>query len=200
LGAAEPSGTLVFVQRLLIFCSDIEPDLERVKRELLAQRDPAELATVELEEIEGPQALANAGWVTVSVVPTSGEGLESHLEATVKAFGAALADPFLAIYVSSQNGYAHAHYKDGGFPHTAEGEIFDVVRQAAGWVETDAVELTRFLSLSDSLNALRPGANAFSEVHVSDDQDVELDADDRFVEARLQAARKWMERYLSRKP
>lgn len=191
-------------QRFIMFCSEIEADLEKVRQALIELSDQHGLNELEIEPVDSPEALAQSGWMTLSVsrvgaTPADLTRLGSHIEQLVQACARALGEGVLGIFVDGK-AYGRACFQSpGGFPRSSEGEIFHVLRQAASWVETDAVQLLRYFSAG----AGRPGIAAqvdLSEVQVSaEDKDIEteMDDDDRFVEAKLKLARELMQRYLS---
>ena len=192
-------------QRLILFCSDVDVDLEEIHRTLSAVCDQLDAGALEVDEIEGPEALTAAGWTTVAVRPGhAGDALgavEKSLDALARACATALGEDVLAVYLDHVNGSARACLQSpGGFPRSADGEIFQVLRQTATWVEADAVQLMRFFAPPPRPNELAAQAGDLSDVQLSaeeKDRDAEPDDEDRFVEGKLKAAREWMERYRS---
>ena len=192
-------------QRLILFCSDVDVDLEEIHRALAALCDQLEVAPLEVDEIEGPEALSAAGWTTVAVRPSRpGEDLavvEKNLDALAKACATALREDILAVYLDHLSGSARACLQSpGGFPRSADGELFQVLRQTATWVEADAVQLMRFFAPPPRPNELQPQAGDLSDLGLSaEEKDVDPDPDDedRFVEGKLKSAREHMERYLA---
>lgn len=192
-------------QRLIIFCSEIDADLEKVRQVLAELCDQQGLTELDIEPVDGPEGLAQAGWMTLAVsregVPAADlSRMGSHIEQLVQGCARALGEQVLGIYVEGKGTYARACLQSpGGFPRSSEGELLHVLRQVAGWVESDAVQLLRYFSGGAGRNAV--GAQLdLSELQVSaDDKDLEteMDDDDRFVEAKLKLARELMERYLS---
>lgn len=193
-------------QRLILFCSDVDVDLEEIHRTLGVVCDELDTAALEVDEIEGPEALASAGWTTVAVRPSRrGDdlaALEKSLDALAKACAAALREDVLAVFLDHVNGSARACLQSpGGFPRSIEGEIFHVLRQTATWVEADAVQLMRFFVPPPRSNELQAQAGDLSDVQLSGEEEKEVDPEpddeDRFVEGKLKSAREWMERYRS---
>jgi len=190
-------------QRLIIFCSEIDADLAKLRQALAELSDQHSLPELELEPVDGPESLAQSGWMTLSVTR---EGAAAdlarpggHLEQLVQACARALSGDVLGLFVDGTT-YARACLQSpGGFPRSSEGEVFHVVRQAASWLEADAVQLLRYFSAG--VGRARLGTQVdLSEVQVSaEDKDLEadMDDDDRFVEAKLKDARELMQRYLS---
>jgi len=192
-------------QRLILFCSDVDVDLEEIHRTLGAVCDQLDAGALEVDEIEGPEALTAAGWTTVAVRPSrSGQDLgvvEKNLEAMARACAAALREDILAVYLDHLNGSARACLQSpGGFPRSIDGEIFHVLRQTATWVEADAVQLMRFFAPPPRPNELQAQAAELSGEGLSGEEkdlDPEPDEEDRFVEGKLKSAREHMERYRS---
>jgi len=190
-------------QRLILFCSDVDVDLEEIHRALGAICEQLDTSALEVDEIEGPEALTAAGWTTVAVRPgRGGDGLdvvEKNLDALARACATALREDVLAVYLDHVNGSARACLQSpGGFPRSVDGEIFHVLRQTATWVEADAVQLMRFFAPPPRPNELQAQAAELSEGGFSGEEkevDPEPDDEDRFVEGKLKAAREWMERY-----
>jgi hypothetical protein len=190
-------------QRLILFCSDVDVDLEEIHRSLGAACDQLDASALEVDEVEGPEALAAAGWTTVAVRPSRrGDGLgavEKNLDALARACATALSEDVLAIYLDHASGSARACLQSpGGFPRSIEGEIFHVLRQTATWVEADAVQLMRFFAPPPRPNELQAQAAELADGGFSgEEKDVDPDPDDedRFVESKLKAAREWMEQY-----
>ena len=192
-------------QRLILFCSDVDVDLEEIHRTLGAVCDQLDAGALEVDEIEGPEALTAAGWTTVAVRPSrSGQDLgvvEKNLEAMARACATALREDILAVYLDHLNGSARACLQSpGGFPRSIDGEIFHVLRQTATWVEADAVQLMRFFAPPARPNELQAQAAELSGEGLSGEEkdlDPEPDEEDRFVEGKLKSAREHMERYRS---
>ncbi|HZN91693.1 MAG TPA: hypothetical protein VFB81_03285 [Myxococcales bacterium] len=190
-------------QRLILFCSDVDVDLEEIHRTLGAVCDQLDAGALEVDEIEGPEALTAAGWTTVAVRPSrSGQDLgvvEKNLEAMARACATALREDILAVYLDHLNGSARACLQSpGGFPRSIDGEIFHVLRQTATWVEADAVQLMRFFAPPARPNELQAQAAELSGEGLSGEEkdlDPEPDEEDRFVEGKLKSAREHMERY-----
>lgn len=190
-------------QRLILFCSDVDVDLEEIHRTLSAACEQLDASSLEVDEIEGPEALAAAGWTTVAVRPSRpGEGLdavEKNLDALARACAAALSEDVLAVYLDHANGSARACLQSpGGFPRSIDGEIFHVLRQTATWVEADAVQLMRFFAPPPRPNELQAQAGELSDIGLTGEEkdlEAEPDEEDRFVEGKLKSARELMERY-----
>ncbi len=189
-------------QRLIIFCSEIDADLEKVRLALSELSDQHGLAELEIEPVDGPEGLTQGGWMTLQVSRVGAAAVDlsrlgSHIEELVQSCSKALGEDVLGIFVDG-NAYARACLQSpGGFPRSSEGEIFHVLRQAAGWVEADAVQLLRYFSPGVSRGGVGNQLD-LSEVQVSaeeKDLDTEMDDDDRFVEAKLKQAKELMDRY-----
>jgi hypothetical protein len=191
-------------QRLIIFCSELDADLAKVRQALSELSDQHGLAELELEPIDGPEGLTQSGWMTLQVSRAGTTAVDlarlgSHIEELVQSCSRVLGEDVLGVFVDG-NAYGRACLQSpGGFPRSSEGEIFHVLRQAAGWVEADAVQLLRYFSAGTSRGTVGNQLD-LSEVQVSAEEkepDTELDDDDKFVEAKLKQARELMERYLS---
>ena len=195
-------------QRLILFCSDVNVDLDELHRTLRAACDLPGPAALEVDEIEGPESLATAGWTTVAVRPgKSGQDLGAvgrDLDALARACTAKLREDVLAVFLDHLSGFARACLQShGGFPRSIDGEAFHVLRQAAIWVDADPVQLMRFFAPPSRPNELQPGTDDLSQVQLSGEEEKELDAEpdeeDHFVESKLRSAREWMERYRAAK-
>ncbi|HEY8209930.1 MAG TPA: hypothetical protein VIG99_20730 [Myxococcaceae bacterium] len=196
-------------QRLILFCADVDVDLEEIHRSVGAACDQLDASALEVDEVEGPEALAAAGWTTVAVRPSRrGDSLgplEKNLDALARACATALSEDVLAVYLDHANGSARACLQSpGGFPRSIDGEIFHVLRQTATWVEADAVQLMRFFAPPPRPNELQARAGELSDIGLTgEEKDVEAEPDeeDRFVEGKLKSAKEWMEQYrATRKP
>jgi hypothetical protein len=194
-------------QRLILFCADVEVDLEQVHRAVAALGAKLAVGPLEVDEIEGPAAVSAKGWVTL-VVRAGGSGgelsgLETHLDEMVKGCAQALREDVLGLYLDAPNSYARAALRSpAGFPRAVEGEIFHVIRQAATWLEADAAQLMRHFAPARPKNELSAPAADLADIQgVSEEKEVEAepDEDDRFVEAKLKAGREWMQRYLAQR-
>jgi hypothetical protein len=192
----------------VLFCADADVDLEEIHRTLAKVADQVGAGALEVDEIEGPEALSTAGWTSVAV--RRGEGprtrggedlaaMEANLEAVVKACATALNEDVLGVFQDSAHGSARAClHSPGGFPRSCEGEVLHVLRQAASWLEADAVQLMRYFAPPQPKNELQAPVADLSDVQVSEENvEAELDDEDRFVEAKLKVAREWMDRYQS---
>lgn len=186
-------------QRLILFCSDVDVDLEEIHRALVEVSAELEAGALEVDEVEGPQALAAAGWTTIAVRREKDAPSDANLEVLVKACCTALNEDVLGVFMDAINGYARAClHTPGGFPRSSEGEVFHVLRQTAAWVEADPVQLMRFFAPPPPKNELQAPVADLSDVQVSEENvEAELDEEDRFVEAKLKTAREWMDRYQS---
>src|SRR5688500_18612501 len=94
-------------QRLILFCSDLEVDLEEVHRSVAALGARIASGPLEVDEIEGPEAVSAKGWVTLAVRP-GGQGaeltmLETHLDEMVKGCAQALREDVLGLYLDPGN-------------------------------------------------------------------------------------------------
>jgi len=190
-------------QRLLIFCSEVDADLSKLRQVLAEWSDQHTLPELAVEPVDGPESLAQGGWLTLSLT-VMGAGVElsktgGQLEQLVQVSARALSGAVLGIFVGGASHARACLQSPGGFPRSSEGEVFHVVRQAAGWLEADTVQLLRYFSAG--LRQARLGTHVeLNEVQLSaEDKEVEatLDEDDRFVEAKLKQARELMQQYLS---
>jgi len=190
-------------QRLILFCADVDVDLEEIHRALGAACEQVDASALEVDEVEGPEALTAAGWTTVAVRPSRrGDGLgavEKNLDALARACATALREDVLAVYLDHANGSARACLQSpGGFPRSIDGEIFHVLRQTATWVEADAVQMMRFFAPPARPNELQVQAGEISDIGLTGEEkdlEAEPDEEDRFVEGKLKSAKEWMEQY-----
>lgn len=189
-------------QRLIVFCSDVDLELERVRRVVGALREQhPELGALELEELDPPAALATSGWTLLAIRPLRGRGeksssLEPHLDALVQAFAGSLEEQVVAVYHDVANGFARASLQKGKGPlKRIQGDAGRVVRQAATWLACDAAELAVWFR--DSLAPIPPEpANPLAgAIDAPADEPADPDEDDRFVEDKLRQARELMEKY-----
>jgi hypothetical protein len=192
-------------QRLVLFCSELDADLEKVRQALADVGDQHALGELELSRVEGPETLSHGGWMSLSVTRLDEAGgdltrVGSHLEELVQSLSRSLSEDVLGVFVDPGSAFGRACLQSpGGFPRSSEGELFHVLRQTANWVEADPVQILRYFSAELGRGGLAAPVD-LSDVHMSsDEKDVEpeMDDDDRFVEVKLKQARALMERYLS---
>lgn len=112
--------------------------------------------------------------------------VRTRLDRLAESVSKQLGDDVLCIYLDPFHRRSRACLQSpSGFPRSSEGDSFHVLRQAAGWVEADPVQLLRFFNGT---------AGALPE------HKTEPDEDDRFVEKKLEEARELMRQYQARKP
>ncbi len=191
-------------QRLIVFCSEIETDLDRV-REALAEATEQPLENSSVAQAEPPDGMADAGWMAVSVqlseAVRAGEALSTQLETVTGLFSRVLKESVLGVVVDPAEATARACYHSPGmFPRSTEGESFHVIRQAAGWIETDPNALVRYFDAHAQRNELvqRVDLSDISRTSAEEEpaQAALPDDEDRYVDAKLKHARELMQRYL----
>jgi len=188
-------------QRLIVFCSDVDLELERVRGVVGQLREAhPELGALELEELEPPDALSAGGWTLLAIRPLRGRGqkasgLEGQLDPLVTAFAGALSETVVALYHDVANGYARASTQKGQGPlKRIQGDAGRVVRQAATWLQCDAAGLAGWFR--DSLAPVPPEpVNELAGEVDARVEEADPDEDDKFVEDKLRQARELMEQY-----
>jgi hypothetical protein len=177
-------------QRLILFCPELELDLEpiRVALSQLAKEDGLE--GVELEQIQPSESDLDASWTALVVRPMRGRrtplDLGERLETVVKRLAEGIGDAVLGVYVHPTGDQARVAFRrPSGFPRTVDGELAQVIRQGAAWIDSTPEGLLRFVEEQAQADAER--------------QVEELDEDDRFVEAKLEEGRRYLEEYRSRR-
>ncbi len=181
--------------RLIVFCSEIEADLERV-REALAEAAEQPLEGGSVVRTRTPDGMAEAGWMAVSVQLGA---LAAPLETVTGLFSRVLKDSVLGVMMEGQSGMARACYHSPGmFPRSTEGEGFHVIRQAASWIEADPNALVRYFNAHAQRNELGQPVDLSDVIAAPEEEPsgAELDDEDRYVEARLRRAHELMQRYL----
>ncbi|MGQ0508900.1 MAG: hypothetical protein ACT4TC_26660 [Myxococcaceae bacterium] len=188
-------------QRLIVFCSEIEADLDRVRR-ALADSEDQRTEGAQLARTKTPQGLADAGWMAVAVhfaeSERSGEIVPGELEAITRLFARVLKDGAVGVLVHPAGGQARASYcSPGMFPRATDGDSFHVIRQAASWLEADADSMVRYFNAPAQKNDLAQAVD-LSALFMLEEPSAPagLDEDDRFVEAKLKSAHELMQRYL----
>jgi hypothetical protein len=200
-------------RRLILFLSDVEGNLTAVRQTLKRVCEAVDLPTPEVKWLESPpEGLSDTGWhaAELALPPAPGRKarkseqpfLEEQLDAMTHALAQDFRDRALGIFVDREHSYARTCVSGPGRPSKAvEGEVLDVMRQAARWLDVETGLLARLFGGGNAARNLlaaavdfgndpaRPGAEA--------PKPPEPDEDDRFVEAKLSQARAYMEQYLS---
>src|SRR5262249_17623957 len=128
-------GAVTGKKRLIVFCSEIETDLDRVREAIAEAVDGAQVTRT-----QAPDAFGEAGWMAVAVTLSEpvrvGETLCAELETITGLFSRALQESVLGVAVDPSLGQARACFHSPGvFPRSTEGKSFHVIRQAASWIE-----------------------------------------------------------------
>lgn len=176
--------------RLVIFCSDVDTELTAAMEAL---RDVFELARVSaprLVNVLPPEPLRESGFRALTIhgerltAEESARRLSQHLHAVTRTFARTLREEVLGVFADVDNLTAQAcFHPPGGFPRSAEGDAFQVLRQAAGWLETDG---NAFLGYFGGYDV------SFNKTSAEPDP---LDDEDVFVRGRLERAAELMARY-----
>jgi hypothetical protein len=180
------------VERLVIFCAECPKDLGQTCAWVREALVPLGVRDAELKPVPGPASLAQAGWSAFGVfLPKANKQgwtfVRERLEGLADRLSKQLGDDVLCVYVDPTHRRSRACLQSpSGFPRSSEGESFHVLRETANWVEADPVQLLRFFNAAN-------GESPESE------PEAEPDEVDRFVQAKLEEARKLMAEYLSRK-
>lgn len=187
--------------RLVIFCSDIDSDLQPAMESLHDVFEHARVAAPRLVSVVPPAPLREAGFRALSIQGERLSGEESarrlseHLHAVTRTFARQLREEVLGVFADIPNLEAQAcFHPPGGFPRSGEGDAFQVLRQAAGWLETDANGFLGWFGAYDL--AITGNVVAQDEAGVPRAViETARDEEDAFVESRLTAARELMQRY-----
>lgn len=184
------TGATVQQQRLILFCPELELDLEPIRVALTQLAKEDGLEGVELEQIQPPESDLDAAWTALVVRPMRGQGapldLGERLDTIVKRLAEGIGDAVLGVYVHPTGDQARVAFRrPSGFPRTAHGELAQVIKQGAAWIDSTPEGLLRFVEEQAQADS------------IAERQLAELDEDDRFVEAKLEQARRDMEQYLS---
>lgn len=187
--------------RLVIFCSDIDSDLQPAMEALHDVFEHARVAAPRLLSVVPPPPLREAGFRALSIQGERLSGEESarrlseHLHAVTRTFARQLREEVLGVYSDIPNLEAQAcFHPPGGFPRSGDGDAFQVLRQAAGWLETDANGFLGWFGAYDL--AITGNVVAQDEAGVPRAVvETARDEEDAFVESRLTAARELMQRY-----
>ena len=194
-------GFRIKQQRLVVFCTSIDADLEALRAALAPLLERLGFAGATLKPVTLPEGLHQAGWMAISIRvprPSEGSSLAAHLGELTHAFAQVLKDEAVGVYVDASALQARAClHGPGGFPRLLDGAPFHVIRQVAAWIEADAAELSRYFSTPSR----PPDLEGPVDLSVVDPLagDPSTDEEDRFVEGKLQHARELMDRYLSRR-
>jgi len=196
-------------RRLLLFLSDVEGNLTAVRQTLRRVCEAASLATPDVKWVEPrPEGLADASWqvAELTLPPAPGRKarkseqpfLEEQLDAMAQALSHDFQERALGIFVDREHSYARTCLSGPGRPSKAvEGEVLDVMRQAARWLEVETGLLARMLGGGNAARNLLAAAVDFGGEPGAPFKPAEPDEDDRFVEAKLAQARAYMEQYLN---
>ena len=187
--------------RLVIFCSDIESDLQPAMEALHDVFELAKVAAPRLVAVVPPPALREAGFRALTIQgerlssEESAARLSQHLHAVTRTFARHLREEVLGVFADVQHLEAQAcFHPPGGFPRSGDGDAFQVLRQAAGWLETDANAFLGWFGAYDV--GLAATTNLAQELVQREASEPETqDEEDAFVQARLRAARDLMARY-----
>ena len=188
--------------RLVIFCSDIETNLQPAMEALSEVFEHARVSAPRLISVVPPPVLREAGFRALSIQgerlspEESARRLSQHLHAVTRTFARHLREEVLGVYSDVQSLETQAcFHPPGGFPRSGEGDAFQVLRQAAGWLETDA---NGFLGWFGAYDVAITG-NTVAQDHAGVPRAVvetdPRDDEDAFVDSRLKAARELMARY-----
>ncbi|WP_426733142.1 hypothetical protein [Myxococcus faecalis] len=197
-------------RRLLLFLADIEGNLTALRQTLKRVCEAVDLPTPEVKWVETPpDGLADAGWhaAEVALPPAPGRKarkseqpfLEEQLDAMAQALSQDFRERTLGIFVDREHSYARTCVSGPGRPSKAvEGEVLDVMRQAARWLDVETGLLARMLGGGNTARNLLAAAVDFGgDAAAVPSKPPEPDEDDRFVEAKLAQARAYMEQYRS---
>lgn len=194
-------------QRLIIFCSEIDTDLEQLRASLSEQLAELDAPELQVNEVGGPEGLMDAGWVALAVTGPLGSTSDlavvaDRLDELVRSCATLLNDDVLGVYVNLADRHARASLRSAGrMPRSTQGESLRVLREVAGWLDADAVQLLRYFSLGTDAPERGRLPVDLSGVSVPADKELdnEPDEDDRFVDAKLKLAHELMQQYLLRK-
>ena len=181
--------------RLVIFCSDVETNLAPTMNSLADLFELAKVSAPRLVNIVPPEALRATGFRALTIhgerltSEESARRLSQHIHAITRTFARTLREEVLGVYAHVEALEAQAcFHPPGGFPRSADGDAFQVLRQAAGWLETEQNAFLGYFGAYDLV------ANKDS----SSESSLETDEEDQFVSGRLQAAAELMARYRRR--
>lgn len=188
--------------RLLLFLSDVEGNLTALRGTLKRVCEAADVALPELTWATPPQPLAEAGWHVAEVRPAQGSApaapsLEAHLEAAAEALAQDFRDRALGLFADRDNAYGRVVVAAPGRPaKVVEGELLDVLRQAARWLDVEAGSVARLVG-NGPRNELAAAVDFGQDPQGAPARPApEPDEDDRFVAAKLAEARALMQRWL----
>ncbi|QSQ20130.1 hypothetical protein JY651_33330 [Pyxidicoccus parkwayensis] len=197
-------------RRLILFLSDVEGNLTALRQTLKRVCEAVDLPTPEVKWLESPpEGLAEAGWhaAELALPPAPGRKarkseqpfLEEQLDAMTQALAQDFRDRALGLFVDREHSYARTCVSGPGRPSKAvEGEVLDVMRQAARWLDVETGMLARLFGGGNAARNLLAAAVDFgNEPAGPPAPPPEPDEDDRFVEAKLAQAKVYMEQYLS---
>ncbi|MCP3144264.1 hypothetical protein [Pyxidicoccus xibeiensis] len=198
-------------RRLILFLSDVEGNLTALRQTLKRVCEAVELPTPEIKWVEAPpEGLAEAGWhaAELELPPAPGRKarkseqpfLEEQLDAMTQALAQDFRDRALGVFVDREHSYARTCVSGPGRPSKAvEGEVLDVIRQAARWLDVETGMLAKLFGGGNAARNLLAAAVDFGNEPGAAKPPVppEPDEDDRFVEAKLAQAKLYMEQYRS---
>lgn len=166
---------------------------------------PLGLSELRLREEQGPSSLSDGGWRTLALRPASGTSLDMGplkdcVEQLAEALANAVGDEVLCVYVDPADGYARASLRStAGFPRSSEGDTYQVLRQAANWLDSDPIPLLRFFASAEKVNTLSAALNLGEGLSAEKESQAEQDEEDKFIETKLKFAREQMDLYLRRR-
>jgi hypothetical protein len=196
-------------RRLILFLSDVEGNLTALRQTLKRVCEAVDLPTPEVKWLESPpEGLSEAGWhaAELELPPAPGRKarkseqpfLEEQLDAMTQALAQDFRDRALGIFVDREHSYARTCVSGPGRPSKAvEGEVLDVMRQAARWLDVETGILAKLFGGGNAARNLLAAAVDFGNEPGKPMPPPEPDEDDRFVEAKLAQAKVYMEQYLT---
>jgi hypothetical protein len=200
-------------RRLLLFLSDVEGNLTALRQTLRRVCEAVDLPTPEVKWVESPpEGLGEAGWhaAELTLPPAPGRKarkseqpfLEEQLDAMTQALAQDFRDRALGLFVDREHSYARTCVSGPGRPSKAvEGEVLDVMRQAARWLDVEMGMLAKLFGGGNTARNLLAAAVDFGNEggRTPPAAPPEPDEDDRFVEAKLAQAKVYMEQYLNQR-
>ncbi|NMO22703.1 hypothetical protein HPC49_42110 [Pyxidicoccus fallax] len=200
-------------RRLILFLSDVEGNLTALRQTLKRVCEAVDLPTPEVKWVETPpEGLAEAGWhaAELELPPAPGRKarkseqpfLEEQLDAMTQALAQDFRDRALGVFVDREHSYARTCVSGPGRPSKAvEGEVLDVLRQAARWLDVETGLLAKLFGGGNTARNLLAAAVDFGNegTRTPPPAPPEPDEDDRFVEAKLAQAKVYMDQYLNQR-
>lgn len=173
---------------LLIFLGNVpQPNFGRLRGALAEVLERAELPSPALSMVELPAGRQFEGFFAAAVTDDEFSQkstvlhLAPHLCAITRALARVHPGEVLTVFVHLEKLSAEACYSPpGGFARTIEGDPFEVLRQAATWMEAEAHALHSLFGAGPEIDP--------EEISSPDEEDL-------FVESRLEQARDWLIRY-----